>query len=156
LSNAAGILNGMTGAELKQLREDLGDTIGRPLSVNDFAKPESGGGTILEWENGYGTDWPGRGSPVAAGCRLRSLPDRRGNYQQERRRLLPGDDASRDHSPDRLTGPPTYPTVLKDSFSRTIRAPDQPRAKTHQRASWSREGGTRVRRSRPFEDKIAF
>jgi hypothetical protein len=40
----------MTGAELKQLRKDLGEAIGRPLSVNDFAKlcglpPESGGGT---------------------------------------------------------------------------------------------------------------
>ena len=42
----------MTGAQLRQLREDLGEAIGR---VNDFAKPcglppESGGGTILEWE----------------------------------------------------------------------------------------------------------
>jgi transcriptional regulator with XRE-family HTH domain len=55
--------NGMTGAELKQLRKDLGDAIGRPLSVNDFAKlcglpSESGGGTILEWENGYGPIGP--------------------------------------------------------------------------------------------------
>ena len=53
----------MTGAELKQLRKDLGEAIGRPLSVNDFAKlcglpPESGGGTILEWENGYGPIGP--------------------------------------------------------------------------------------------------
>jgi hypothetical protein len=55
--------NGMTGAQLKQLRKDLGEAIGRPLSVKDFAKlcglpPESGGGTILEWENGYGPIGP--------------------------------------------------------------------------------------------------
>ena len=53
----------MTGAELKQLRKDLGQAIGRPLSVSDFAKlcglpAESGGGTILEWENGYGPIGP--------------------------------------------------------------------------------------------------
>jgi transcriptional regulator with XRE-family HTH domain len=53
----------MTGEELKQLRLDLGEAIGRPLSVKDFAKlcglpPESGGGTILEWENGYGPIGP--------------------------------------------------------------------------------------------------
>jgi hypothetical protein len=58
-----GIFNGMTGAQLKQLRKDLGDAIGRSLSANDFAKlcglpPESGGGTILEWENGYGPIGP--------------------------------------------------------------------------------------------------
>ena len=46
-----------------QLREDLGEAIGRPLSVSDMAKlcglpPESGGGTILEWENGYGPIGP--------------------------------------------------------------------------------------------------
>jgi transcriptional regulator with XRE-family HTH domain len=53
----------MTGEELKRLRLDLGEAIGRPLSVKDFAKlcglpPESGGGTILEWENGYGPIGP--------------------------------------------------------------------------------------------------
>jgi hypothetical protein len=53
----------MTGAGLKQLRKDLGEAVGRPLSVNDFAKlcglpPESGGGTILEWENGFGPNGP--------------------------------------------------------------------------------------------------
>jgi hypothetical protein len=58
-----GIFNGMTGAQLKQLRDDLGEAIGRPLSVNDMARlcglpPESGGGTILEWENGYGPIGP--------------------------------------------------------------------------------------------------
>jgi hypothetical protein len=61
--NRAAFFSGMTGAQLRQLREDLGEAIGRPLSVNDFAKlcglpPESGGGTILEWENGYGPIGP--------------------------------------------------------------------------------------------------
>jgi hypothetical protein len=55
------------------LREDLGEAIGRPLTVKDFAKlcglpPESGGGTILEWEHGYG---PIR--PVAALLSLLSV-----------------------------------------------------------------------------------
>jgi hypothetical protein len=53
----------MTGAQLKQLRKDLGEAIGRPLSVNDIAKlcglpPESGGDTIREWENGDGPIGP--------------------------------------------------------------------------------------------------
>jgi hypothetical protein len=65
----------MTGAQLRQLRKDLGEAIGRPLSVNDFAKlcglpPESGGGTILEWENGYGPIGSSSSAPVTAGCRL--------------------------------------------------------------------------------------
>jgi hypothetical protein len=55
--------NGMTGDQLKQLRKDLGEAIGRPLTVKDFAKlcgllPESGGGTILEWEHGCGPIGP--------------------------------------------------------------------------------------------------
>jgi hypothetical protein len=63
LSQRDGIFNGMTGAQLKQLREDLGEAIGRPLSVNDIAKlcglpPESGGDTICEWENGSGPIGP--------------------------------------------------------------------------------------------------
>ena len=63
----------MTGAQLKQLRRDLGEAISRPLSVNDFAKlcgfpPEIGGGTILEWENGYGPI-----CPVAALLSLRAV-----------------------------------------------------------------------------------
>src|ERR1700733_8612527 len=49
------------------------------------------------------TDWPSRGAAVATGRRLRSLPDRRGDYQRERCRLLPSDDAGRDHSPDQLS-----------------------------------------------------
>jgi hypothetical protein len=48
------------------------------------------------------TDWPSSGAAVATGHRLRSIPDRRGDYQRERCRLLPGDDAGWDHSPDQL------------------------------------------------------
>ena len=45
----------MTGAELKKLREDLGEAIGRPLAVADMAKlcglPHTDGATtILKWE----------------------------------------------------------------------------------------------------------
>ena len=45
----------MTGPELKQLRADLGDAIGRSLSAADMAKlsglpPEGGADTIRRWE----------------------------------------------------------------------------------------------------------
>ncbi|SDS13958.1 helix-turn-helix domain-containing protein [Bradyrhizobium canariense] len=45
----------MTGPELKKLRNDLGDAIGKPLSAADMAKlcglaPGSGGDTIRRWE----------------------------------------------------------------------------------------------------------
>ena len=45
----------MTGHELKRLRENLGDAIGRPLSVADMAKlcglaADTGAGTIRKWE----------------------------------------------------------------------------------------------------------
>ena len=45
----------MTGPELKQLREDLGEAVGRPLSLADMAKLcglESGDGadTVRRWE----------------------------------------------------------------------------------------------------------
>lgn len=45
----------MTGPELKQLRQDLGDAIGRTLSAADMARlcglePSSGADTILKWE----------------------------------------------------------------------------------------------------------
>ncbi len=45
----------MTGSELKQLRQDLGEAIGRSLSASDMAKlcglaPESGADTIRRWE----------------------------------------------------------------------------------------------------------
>ena len=45
----------MTGHELKQLRQDLADAIGRPLSVADMAKlcglaADNGANTIRKWE----------------------------------------------------------------------------------------------------------
>ena len=45
----------MTGRELKQLRKDLGDAIGRPLSTADMAKlcglsASDGSDTIIRWE----------------------------------------------------------------------------------------------------------
>jgi hypothetical protein len=45
----------VTGPELKQLRQDLGDAIGRSLSVADMAKlcglePKDGADTIRRWE----------------------------------------------------------------------------------------------------------
>jgi hypothetical protein len=45
----------MTGPELKQLRADLGEAIGRPLSAADMAKlcglaPGAGADTIRRWE----------------------------------------------------------------------------------------------------------
>ena len=45
----------MTGRELKQLRQDLADAIGRPLSVADMAKlcglaGQDGANTIRKWE----------------------------------------------------------------------------------------------------------
>jgi hypothetical protein len=65
----------VTGPELKQLREDLGETIGRPLSVGDIAKlcglpPETGPDTIAKWEAGAGPDGPVAAllSFVAVGC----------------------------------------------------------------------------------------
>lgn len=45
----------MTGPELKQLRQDLGEAIGQPLSAADMAKlcglePKDGADTIRRWE----------------------------------------------------------------------------------------------------------
>lgn len=45
----------MTGAELKQLRQDLSEAIGRPLTAVDMAKlcglaPGDGADTIRRWE----------------------------------------------------------------------------------------------------------
>jgi hypothetical protein len=45
----------VTGPELKQLRQDLGEAIGRPLSAADMAKlcglePKDGADTIRRWE----------------------------------------------------------------------------------------------------------
>ena len=62
----------MTGAELKKLREHLGEAIGRPLSVADMAKLcglESGDGadTIRKWEI------TGPAGPVAELLRILSM-----------------------------------------------------------------------------------
>jgi hypothetical protein len=45
----------VTGPELKQLRQDLGEAIGQPLSAADMAKlcglePKDGADTIRRWE----------------------------------------------------------------------------------------------------------
>jgi hypothetical protein len=45
----------MTGQELKQLRENLGDALGRPLTATDMAKlcglsPDTGANMIRRWE----------------------------------------------------------------------------------------------------------
>jgi hypothetical protein len=45
----------MTGHELKQLRQDIADAIGRPLSAADMARlcglaPEAGANMIRRWE----------------------------------------------------------------------------------------------------------
>ena len=65
----------VTGAELKQLREDLGEAIGRPLSVGDMATlcglpPETGPATIVKWEAGAGPNGPVAAllSLIAVGC----------------------------------------------------------------------------------------
>ena len=65
----------MTGAELKQLRVDIGEAIGRPLSIGDMAKlcglpPETGPATIVEWEAGAGPNGPVAAllSLIAVGC----------------------------------------------------------------------------------------
>lgn len=62
----------MTGAELKKLREHLGEAIGRPLSVHDMAKlcglPHPGGSdTIRKWEV------TGPTGPVAEFLRILSM-----------------------------------------------------------------------------------
>ena len=53
----------MTGPELKQLRHDLGDAIGRRLSLADMAKlcglaPANGADTWRKWEDGAGPSGP--------------------------------------------------------------------------------------------------
>jgi hypothetical protein len=53
----------LTGAELKQLRHDLGDAIGMRLSVADMAKicglaPANGADTWRKWEDGAGPSGP--------------------------------------------------------------------------------------------------
>lgn len=53
----------MTGAELKQLRDNLGGAIGRRISTADMAKicglaPGNGADTIRKWEDGAGPSGP--------------------------------------------------------------------------------------------------
>jgi hypothetical protein len=62
----------MTGQELKQLREDLGDALGRPLTAADMAKlcglaPATGANMIRRWEV------TGPAKPVAAQLRVLAM-----------------------------------------------------------------------------------
>ena len=62
----------MTGPELRQLREHLGEALGRPLSAADMAKlcnlpPDSGADTIRRWEIG------GPAGPFAARLRILAM-----------------------------------------------------------------------------------
>ena len=62
----------MTGHELKRLRQDLADAIGRPLSVADMAKlcglaAEAGATTMRKWEV------TGPSKPVAEQLRLLAM-----------------------------------------------------------------------------------
>jgi hypothetical protein len=66
----------MTGPELKQLRKDLGDAIGRPLSAADMAKlcglpPTSGPDTIRSWEV------TGPSGPIAERLRILAMASER-------------------------------------------------------------------------------
>jgi hypothetical protein len=66
----------VTGAELKQLRKDLGEAIGRPLSAADMAKlcglpPASGADTIRRWEV------TGPSGPAAERLRILSMASER-------------------------------------------------------------------------------
>jgi hypothetical protein len=66
----------VTGPELKQLRKDLGEAIGRPLSVADMAKlcalpPASGADTIRSWEV------TGPSGPVAERLRILAMASER-------------------------------------------------------------------------------
>jgi hypothetical protein len=63
----------MTGPELKQLRRDLGDAIGRRMSLTDMAMicglaQANGADTIRKWEDGAGPS-----GPVAAQLELLQL-----------------------------------------------------------------------------------
>jgi hypothetical protein len=55
IASSAGFITTVTGPELKQLRSDLGEAIGKSLSVADMAKlcglaPTDGADTIRKWE----------------------------------------------------------------------------------------------------------
>ena len=66
----------MTGPEFKQLRKDLGEAIGRPLSATDMAKlcslpPASGADTIRRWEV------TGPSGPIAERLRILAMASER-------------------------------------------------------------------------------
>jgi hypothetical protein len=76
----------MTGPELKQLRADLGDAVGRRLSVADMARlcglaPGNGADTMRKWEEGAGPS-----GPVAAQLELLQLAST--TYEIPRHMLL--------------------------------------------------------------------
>ena len=53
----------MTGDDLKQMRHDLGEAVGRRLSLADMAKicgvsPKSGPDQMRKWEDGEGPSGP--------------------------------------------------------------------------------------------------
>lgn len=53
----------MTGGELKQLRHDLADALGRRMTTGDMAKlcglaPKNGAETMQKWEDGVGPSGP--------------------------------------------------------------------------------------------------
>jgi hypothetical protein len=66
----------MTGPELRQLRQDLGEAIGRPLSAADMAKlcslpPATGADTIRRWEV------TGPSGPIAERLRILAMASER-------------------------------------------------------------------------------
>jgi len=66
----------MTGAELKQARNDIGEAVGRRLSTADMARicglaPNNGADTWRKWEDGAGPS-----GPVAAQLSLLRLASR--------------------------------------------------------------------------------
>jgi len=66
----------VTGPELRQLRKDLGEAIGRPLSAADMAKlcslpPASGADTIRRWEV------TGPSGPIAERLRILAMASER-------------------------------------------------------------------------------
>ena len=66
----------MTGPELRQLRKDLGEAIGRPLSAADMAKlcslpPATGADTIRRWEV------TGPSGPIAERLRILAMASER-------------------------------------------------------------------------------
>lgn len=73
----------MTGDELKQMRHDLGEAIGRRLSVADMAKlcglaPANGADTWRKWEEGAGPSGPVAALVSLYADGLKSLRDSEG------------------------------------------------------------------------------